>query len=468
MARKTFNVTPNQARSELRRRQEMAKEELARQKYSYYLSFVHHGKYKAAPHNQYLADRLDAVERGEVRRLMVFMPPRHGKSMAVSETFPSYFLGKNPERRVIEASYGDDLATKFGRMNKSKIDEFGNRLFNIALNKKNMANKNFGIEGYRGGMISSGIFGTVTGEGADLLIIDDPIKNRVEANSKNYRDRVWDEWQSTLLTRLHPGGSVIVVLTRWHEDDLAGRLLRQEPDMWEVISMPAEAEENDLLGREIGRPLWPEHGFDEQWVKETKRSVGGQAWASLYQQRPSPEDGTIFNRNWWKFYQQPPAFQELIQSWDCTFKDNKDSDYVVGQVWGRSGADFYLVDQIRARMDIIGTMNAIKSLSAKYPKASTKLVEDKANGPAVIQMLKNKVPGLIPVNPEGGKIVRAQAVSPFIESGNVYLPEPNRAPWIHDYIEEFSVFPNGLNDDCVDSTTQALHRLASRKIPEIF
>jgi predicted phage terminase large subunit-like protein len=277
-----------------------------------------------------------------------------------------------------------------------------------------------------------------------------------------------DEWQSTLYTRLHPGGAVIIVLTRWHEDDLAGRLLRAEPDAWEVISMPAEAEENDLLGREAGEALWPEHGFDKEWIEETKRAVGSQAWASLYQQRPSPELGSIFNRNWWKFYRNPPVFQEIIQSWDCTFKDNKESDFVVGQVWGRAGADFYLLDQIRAQMDIVGTMNAIKTLSAKHPKSRTKLIEDKANGPAVIQMLKNKVPGLIAVNPEGGKIVRAQAVSPFIESGNVYLPDSSIAPWIHDYIEEFAVFPNGLNDDCVDSTTQALIRLSSRKEPDIF
>lgn len=468
--RKRTRITPDQART---RRDELITEariELARQKYKHYLVYTHFGKYKLAPHNELLADKLDSVERGEVKRLMVFMPPRHGKSMTISETFPSYFIGKNPERRVIEASYGDDLAIKFGRMNKSKIDSYGEELFGITINKKNASNKNFGIDGHRGGMISSGIFGTVTGEGADLLIIDDPIKNRVEANSETYRNRVWDEWQSTLYTRLHPGGAVIVVLTRWHEDDLAGRLLRLEPDVWDVVSLPAEAEENDILEREPGSPLWASHGFDSVWIETTKRAVGSQAWASLYQQRPSPAEGSIFHRKWWKFYKiLPTRFDELIQSWDCAFKDNNDSDFVVGQVWGRIGADVYLVDQVRDRMDITVTMKAIESLSKKYPKASRKLVEDKANGPAIIQMLKNKVPGLIPVNPEGGKTVRAQAVSPFFESGNVYIPEPSLAPWVHDYMEEFAVFPNGKHDDSVDSTTQAINRLLVKtKTPDIF
>lgn len=436
---------------------------LARNYYTSYLEYSHYGKYKSAPHNRLLAEKLDAVERGEIKRLMVFMPPRHGKSMTISESFPSYFIGKNPERRVIEASYGDDLAIKFGRMNKQKIDVYGEQLFGITINKKNASNKNFGIEGHRGGMISSGIFGTVTGEGADLLIIDDPIKNRQEANSETYRNRVWDEWQNTLYTRLHPGGAVIIVLTRWHEDDLAGRLLRSEPDVWEVVSLPAEAEENDILGREPGEPLWSSHGFDSDWMTATKRAVGGQAWASLYQQRPSPAEGSIFNRKWWKYYKVLPSrFDELIQSWDCAFKDNNDSDFVVGQIWGRIGADVYLVDQVRGRMDIVATMNAIRSLSKKYPKASKKLVEDKANGPAVIQMLGRQIPGLIPVNPEGGKIVRAQAVSPFFESGNVFIPDPDLFPWVHDYVEEFAVFPNGKNDDMVDSSTQAVNRLLNR------
>jgi len=393
------------------------------------------------------------------------MPPRHSKSMTVSETFPSFFIGKNPERRVIEISYGDSLARKFGRANKQKIDEFGEELFGIKLSQDNASMTNWGIEGHRGGMISAGIGGPITGEGADLLIIDDPIKNRQEANSETYREMVWNEWQNTLLTRLHPGGAVIIILTRWHEDDLAGRLLKQEQGKWEVVSLPAKAEKNDQLGRKPGEPLWPEHGFDEAWMENTKKEVGSQVWTALYQQKPSPQEGNMLKRGWWQFYRQAPSsFDEIIQSWDCAFKDekaakSKEPDFVVGQVWGRKGADKYLLDQVRDRMDFPATIMAIKSLTAKWPQAGAKLIEDKANGPAVIATLKRQIPGLIPVNPEGGKVARAAAVSPDIEAGNVYLPDPSIAPWVHDFIEECAAFPNGANDDQVDAMTQALNRL---------
>jgi len=168
-------------------------------------------------------------------------------------------------------------------------------------------------------------------------------------------------------------------------------------------------------------------------------------------------------RNWWQYYRQTPdRFDEVIQSWDMAFKDTKTADFVVGQVWGRKGADKYLLDQVRDRMDFPATVQAVRSLSAKWPQARNKLVEDKANGPAVIATLKNEIPGLIAVNPEGGKVVRAQAASPDIEAGNVYLPDPSVAPWVHDFIEECAAFPNGANDDQVDAMTQALIRFANK------
>ena len=463
-------LSKDQARNLLKRAKKQAKRELAKKKYIHYLTYTHRGKYKRAPHNEYISEKLDQIEKGEIDRLIIFMPPRHGKSMTVSESFPSYFIGKNPERRAIEASYGDSLAMKFGRLNRNKIDEFGKELFGIKTNKANSAVSNWSIEGHRGGMISAGIMGTITGEGADLIIIDDVIKNRQEANSQRYRERIWDEWQNTILTRLHPNGKIIIIMTRWHEMDLAGMILDKEPDKWTVVNLPAIAEnENDLLGRNIGDALWPEHGFDEHWADEKKKEVGSMVWASLYQQRPSPQDGTIFHRKWWKFYKNKPSiFDEIIQSWDATFKDADSSDYVVGQVWGRIKQEYYLLDQVRDRMDIVATMNAIRSLSNKWNKAKTKLIEDKANGPAIISMLKRELHGIIPVNPEGGKVVRAQAVSPLMEAGNVYIPDPSIAPWVHDYIEEFAVFPNGKNDDQVDSTSQALNRLSNISLSDIF
>ncbi|AKG05531.1 hypothetical protein AAV35_012745 [Salimicrobium jeotgali] len=458
-----------------------AQDELARRSFRDYVVRVHRGAYTHFRHTEYIADSLEPIAIGEQKHIIIEMPPRHGKSMTVTESFPSYFLSRNPDKRVIAASYSDGLARKFGRLNREKLDEYGKRLFDVSLSGINAAQNNWGIDGGRGGMIATGIGGSITGEGADLLLIDDPFKNKEEADSSTIREKVWGEWESTLSTRLHKGGSVVVIMTRWHEDDFVGRLLERSPYNWERIRMPAIAEdEDDLLGREKGEPLCTELGFDEEWAESKKIEVGTRTWTALYQQRPSPAGGSIFNRHWWKFYVPdeatkarlanpegvvvlPKVWDKKAQSWDCTFKDSGSSDYVVGQVWGKQKANFFLLDQFRDRMSLPETMKAIRNMTSKYPEAKSKYIEDKANGPAVIQMLKDEIAGLIPVNPEGGKEVRANAVAPSVESGNVYLPHPSIAPWVNDLIEEFTSFPNGKNDDMVDSTTQALIKLQGKK-----
>lgn len=376
--------------------------------------------------------------------------------MTVTETFPSYFLGKNPERRVIAVSYGDALAHRFGRLNREKVRS---GVFEIQISPQQSSSTNWGLTGHRGGMISAGVGGPIVGEGADLLLIDDPIKNRQESFSQAYREMIWGEWQNTLLTRLSPAGAVIIILTRWHEDDLVGRILKENFEKWTIVKLPAEAEEEDLLGRSFGEPLWPEYGFDSSWLAEQKRDIGSYAWSALYQQRPSSAEGSILKRDWWKFYRQVPHwFDEMIQSWDMSFKETVSGSYVVGQVWGRVGADKYLLDQVRERADFPTTLQMVRTLSAKWPQAQAKLIEDRANGPAVISTLKREISGLLAVEPSGSKEARASAVSPQIESGNVYLPE--FAPWTSDFIEECAAFPAGETDDQVDAMTQALVRLS--------
>jgi predicted phage terminase large subunit-like protein len=229
---------------------------------------------------------------------------------------------------------------------------------------------------------------------------------------------------------------------------------------------------------QVGESLWPWRFGNAEELEPTKISAGSYTWSSLYQQRPAPAGGLIFNRGWWgtpndpvrdQFYKQTPeelgkTMDIVIQSWDATFKDTSGTDFVVGQIWGRKGPNYYLLDQTRARMDIIATMQAIRTLSGKWPKSSAKLIEDKANGPGIITMLKRELPGIIPVEPQGGKVVRAQAIVPYIESGNVWLPLPQNASWLHDFIEELSAFPTGKHDDQVDSATQALFHLSTRNI----
>lgn len=468
-----------------------ARKELARRVYAEYVEYVHEGRWKPARHLLYVCGIIERFLRNELTRyLIIEMPPQHGKSQTITETLPSYYLGKNPHGRVIEISYNEELAQNFGRRNKQKLEQFGEELFNINLATDSRSATEFAIEGTRGGMISRGIGGSITGRPGDLIIVDDPIKNRQEADSETYRNRIWEEWQNTIKTRLSAHGLVILIMTRWHEDDLVGRLKVAEPENCTIVTLPCEAEENDPLGRQVGEALFPEIGKNDEWLKEFKASYindphsGGQrAWNALFQQRPSAQEGEMFKRHWWRYWhpkgmsvppvsvrvggsfihvesvELPSSFDEQLQSWDCTFKDSDGSDYVVGQIWARKRVDKYLLDQAKDRMDIIRTMDEIMQMTNRYPKARLKLVEDKANGPAVIQMLKRKISGLVAVNPEGSKIARASAVAPEMESGNVFLPHPQIATWVNDYINTFAAFPKVANDDEVDATSQALNRM---------
>ena len=217
-----------------------------------------------------------------------------------------------------------------------------------------------------------------------------------------------------------------------------------------------------MLLHDKGSALCPER-FSIDRLQKIRKATGEYFFGSLYQQRPSPLEGSHFKRSWWKYYKvAPDDFDMVIQSWDCTFKDTNKSDYVVGQVWGKRGAQFYLLDQVRDRMDINATITAIRALSAKYPNSTAKLIEDKANGPAVISLLNREIPGLIGIEPEGGKLVRAVAIAPYVEAGNVFLPDPSTASWVGDYVGEFATFPNGSFDDMVDSTSQSINWLASK------
>lgn len=438
----------------------------ARRSFLSYCELVHEGRWKPARHHRLIAEKLQGVADGRIKRLMVWLPPRHGKSMEITETFPSYFLGRHPESHVIEVSYNNDFAEKFGLANRLKVERYGYPVFGHNYSEYKATKTNWSLDNDIGGMLSVGVGGAITGEGADLLIIDDPIKNRQEAESETYRRHLYEEYQSTLYTRVQNNGAIVIVMTRWHEDDICGRLLNPsivDPEDWEILNIPAVCEtEDDLLGRQIGETIWPENGYDEEWAEKTKRAVGTYAWAGMYQQHPAPLEGGLFKRQYFNFYKvAPTGMSQIVQSWDCTFKEADTSDFVAGHVWGRKGGDFYLLDRVHAKMGITATMQSIRTLTAKWTSARAKLIEEAANGAAVIELLKRQIPGILPVNPDGGKVVRAQAVIPFVEAGNVYLPDPSIAPWVHDFVEECANFPNALHDDDVDAMTQALNYLGA-------
>ncbi len=457
-------------------------EMLARMDYSFYLSYVHNGLYKHSKHTEYICKIMQDIEAGKEDRVIFCLPPRHSKSMTISETFPSYFIGRNNQRRVIEVSYGDRLAKRFGRLNKAKIREFGARLFNLSLPEWGVgvaSSTDWGVmnattkESYRGGMLSTGIGGSITGEGADLLLIDDPIKNREEAYSQVYRDKIWEEWKNTLRTRLQPNGAVVIILTRWHEDDLVGRLLNpkysadslDKGKKWKIVSLPVICDsEDDLLGRKIGQCLWPEFGFDEEWAKFTMIDVGSRVWASLYQQKPSAAEGQVVKRGWWKEYNSKaiPEMIEIIQSWDCAYeeKDNLKGSYSVCTTWGRGYLGYYLLDVYRKQIEYPELIKQMKALHSKW-NPSAVIIEYKASGKSAYQALKvqTAIP-LLKVIPHKSKLVRMEIVNPMIESGRTFLPDT--APWLYDYLEEMSLFNNGEYDDQVDSTSQALSYFQQR------
>jgi predicted phage terminase large subunit-like protein len=424
-------------------------------------------KFQAPAHIAKIAEKLHQVERGEIDRLIISLPPRHGKTFSASVGFPAWFLGRNPDQRVIGVSYASALADRISRQARARIGGRG-WPFRLTLSESLAQVKAWDIEGRDGGYIAAGVGGPITGQGGNLILIDDPIKNDLQAMSAEYRENLWEWYQSVLYTRLEDGGRIILINTRWHHDDLAGRLLnaqREGGDHWEVLNLPAYATPDDALGRPEGAALWPEK-YDETALARIRLAVGSRVWEALYQGNPSDEETALFKRADWRYYDAAPQdMDSYLQSWDMAFKDTKGSDFVVGQVWGQRRAHRYLLDQVRGRMSFTATVEAVRAMSARWPQAFIKLVEDKANGPAVIDTLYNDLPGFIAVNPEGGKYARASAVSPQVEAHNVWLPSPETHPWVRDYVQEHATFPTAAHDDQVDATSQALLRMAQSRLP---
>lgn len=424
-----------------------------------------------------LCDKLDRflldVQAGRSPRLMITMPPRHGKSELASRMFPAYALGRNPDLSIIATSYSADLASRMNRDVQRIIEseEYGTIFPGVRLPGKNSSQFRtatfFEVEGHKGGYRSAGVGGGITGMGGNILLLDDVLKDRASADSPTIRQNIWDWYTSTLYTRLAPGGGIIIINTRWHMDDLSGRLLAAEAagngDTWQVINFPAIAEQ-DEPHRKAGEALDPARYSLEQLLK-IKAAIGSRDWEALYQQHPTPDGGAVFREAWfrhWKPADIPSRFEAVVMSWDMAFKASDSSDYVVGQVWGRQGAQCFLLDQVRGRWSFTETVDQVVRLAEKWPHANRKYIEDKANGPAVIDTLQRTISGIIPVEPDGSKTARAYAVTPLFEAGNVLFPQPGLYAWTEDLLSELLQFPTGAHDDQVDALTQALRMLATK------
>ena len=447
---------------------ELARRELARRSYAEYLAYVQGPSWIRTRMSQYLAEEVQRFVETPTKHaydiLLIETPPQHGKSITLTESFPSWYMGKYPEHRVVIAGYDTDFASKFCRRNKEKVVGAGTNLFDISIGAVNQAQE-FELSNGRGRLISRGIMAGITGNPANLVIIDDPVKNRQEADSPTYRARVWEEWQNSIKSRLQAHGKVIVIMTPWHEDDFAARLLSSEKNV-KLIRLPVEAEANDPLGRKIGEPLCPELGKDKAWLDNFKSGYisdpqGGQkAWTALYQCSPRVETGNLIHRDWWRFYDPKDikVFGSEIISVDAAFKDGDNNDFVSIQVWGKVRGDYYLRYCINKHLNFPATVEAIRAMKQLYPQAHTVLIEDKANGSAIIQTLQHEM-FCVPVNPLGGKVSRVNAIAPAIESGRVFLPDPDKYDWVMPFIDQFTAFPSGAHDDMVDAASQALNRM---------
>ena len=446
----------------------------------------HDPGYRRPPHVTLLSRAVaDTVATGG--RLIVSMPPRVGKSLTTSMWTPCWFLHRHPDRRVILASHEANYAISWGRRTR----DLYRRLFDGVSRDVSAAGEWETTAG--GGMLSRGIGSAITGRGADLFLIDDPIKDFAQAHSAAIRTSQWEWWLSVAQTRLEPGAAVVVVMTRWHRDDLVGRLTSPDheglPDEWRVLRIPAVGEGQlddptlvgDALDREAGVPLTlastaeTDDEASARWDR-LRASVGSYVWASLFQQRPAEREGAILRRDWWHYYRRegdlivrpgvdPVRIGQLriVQSWDLAVKDAATSDYVVGQVWGAHGADRFLLDQYRDRVDFVGTKAAMRRMRDRWPSTEVTWIEDKANGPAIVSDLKRELSGLVPHEPRGSKVTRAYGIQGDLEAGNLWLPEPGAAGFdVRDLVQEAADFPNGAHDDQVDALTQAVLLLRGR------
>lgn len=446
-------------------------------------------------HLTYLSDRLSQavrdVEHGVSRQLVVSMPPRMGKSTLISRYTPLWVLRSHPDWKIVLTSHDGNLTAEWAKWIREQVESHTD--LGIALKPDGGAASRWStVEG--GGMYATSVRGGLTGRGAKVMIVDDPVRDFVEAHSVLSRQSLWDWWLGVVNTRLEPPYLVIVVMTRWHEDDMIGRLLSNDfegdPSSCEEIRLPALAEENDPLGRSEGMPLISPllHESTEQALARwdsVRSSVGTYVFSAMHQQRPAPAKGAIFDPGWWRFWTRDPAKEtedgrvvyldpstltggQWADSWDCAFKSTHPDTggWVVGQRWVRNGANRYLIHQQRGRWSFTQTISAMRTYALTNDPGKSpcghlvhqRVIEEAANGAAVIDTLRDEIAGLKPVTASIGKVARAQMVTPEIESGNVFLPHPSDPgnEWVNDYLNELRNFPNDTSDDQVDATTQAL------------
>ena len=418
------------------------------------------------------ADHLDAIDEALMQAVMyvesegqdgrgfqiINMPPRHGKTLTISRLFPPYVLGMHPDWRVILSSYGATLAYKNSRAARNIIQSpvYQQWFPRVQLAEGSRAVDAWDIAGHEGGLDAMGVGGGVTGKGGQIIIIDDPVKSREEAESETYRDKVWDWFTDDLYTRREPYAAIILMMTRWHMDDLAGRCLNEEPDKWHVLSLPAKAEANDPLGRVQGEALWQER-YPVHVLNDIEETLAPYSFAALYQQSPVPAEGGLFKRSWFAIVRDKPESVFAARFWDLAMSEKTAADYTVGvRIEFCKDGHYYVTDVARAQLEWGDVTPFLADVIMRDGSAVAQGVEEKGFMSRAITEL-NADPRLhgysimgYPVDTD--KLRRALPFAAKLAAGHVSLLQ---AHWNQAYIEELCSFPSGVNDDQVDSSSGA-------------
>lgn len=417
--------------------------------------------YMVPKHLQVLCDALDKVERGEIKRLMVFMPPRHGKSETVSRKFPAYYLGKHPDDNVILTSYGFILAKSFSRASRDLIESRRYRtMFNIHTAHDARSVNDWDIAGHKGGFMAAGCGGATTGYGANLFIIDDPIKNKEEADSEVIREKHWDWYRSVVLTRLEPQARLVLMMTRWHQQDLAGKILTQaredgELDEWTIINLSAVAEKDDAIGREPGTALWGGR-YNLEALKSIKKKVGSRIWYALFQGKPQDPESRLFRREWFQWYRSFPIENERFGGVDTATSKNTlaDNSSLVDVIKDWEG--YLYVDDVF--LDKVSVYGFAKHVNAQHGAKKYGLISLESNnaGEAIKQRIDEvgrdpkigTLPPVSAIHTSTDKVVRASGFAHLVENGTLKFKLGNpRVAALVDHLVNFDGKGSDVDDD---------------------
>ena len=431
-------------------------------------------RYQHAPHLEALDNALMEVTQyvesgGEegIGRIVIEMPPRHGKTLTVSRLYPTWHLGRNPDHRVMLVSYGASLAHKNSRYARAfMMAPRYQDTFEITLDPLSRAAEAWDIANQEGGCDAMGIGGAATGKGAHVLIIDDPIKNREEAESETIRNKIWDSFTDDLLTRLEPGGAVIIMMTRWQQDDLIGRILKLMGDVFERLRMPAMAEEGDPLGRRIGDALWPWR-YPLKALRALKKALGPYSWASLFQQNPVPAEGGTFKRIWFdNLLQTEPPIAHAVRFWDLAMSEKTSADYTVGlKLEQGDDGHYYITDIVRRQIDWGDLTEWLAEI----------IMQDGPDIPQGIEMAGYMSRAVETLNADSrlhnyeiygypvhtDKFTRALPFAAKCAAGLVHVLDRH---WTRDYLDELCSFNKGAHDDQVDASSGAWEMIGDSEL----